>query len=199
MFSDPNLVSWVYTAVALLLPIIPAFIFYKFLPARADVSGPLQGLQIKLAGAFAGYFILFFLVFFSPRPVAEPFEIWTVKGLVASDLPIRKDDEIVVSLIPPPVETFIQPGSLQPVFVTSVLVTRKADGSITLPQLRIDRQPQGKFEPITIPLDDGFYSAFPSSVNGFNIARDIKKHEIDIMGGITIKRAPEAYSAGVSQ
>jgi hypothetical protein len=199
MFSDPNLVNWVYTAIALFLPIVPAFIFYKFLPAKADVSGPLQGLQIKLAGAFAGYFVLFFLVFFSPRPVAEPFEIWTVMGRVGSDSPILKDDEIVVSLIPPPVETYLQPDSALPVFRTSVLVTRKADGSITLPQLRIDRQPQGKFEPITIPLDDGFYSTFPSSANGLDIQRDRRKHEIDIKGGITLKKAPSVYSSAGTQ
>lgn len=43
----------------LLLPIIPAFIIYKFLPTSdTDVSGPYHGLSLKLKGAFAGYFLL---------------------------------------------------------------------------------------------------------------------------------------------
>ncbi|HUC82924.1 MAG TPA: hypothetical protein VMR70_18595 [Flavisolibacter sp.] len=46
-------------AVILLLPLIPAFLIYKFLPASdTDVSGPYQGLSLKLKGAFAGYFLL---------------------------------------------------------------------------------------------------------------------------------------------
>lgn len=46
-------------AAILLLPLVPAFIIYKFLPASdTDVSGPYQGLSLKLKGAFAGYFLL---------------------------------------------------------------------------------------------------------------------------------------------
>ncbi len=46
-------------AAILLLPVIPAYILYKFLPASdTDVSGPYKGLSIKLKGAFAGYFLL---------------------------------------------------------------------------------------------------------------------------------------------
>lgn len=46
-------------SVILLVPLIPAFIIYKFLPASdTDVSGPYQGLSLKLKGAFAGYFLL---------------------------------------------------------------------------------------------------------------------------------------------
>lgn len=46
-------------AAILLLPVIPAYILYKFLPAsETDVSGPYQGLSLKLKGAFAGYFLL---------------------------------------------------------------------------------------------------------------------------------------------
>lgn len=48
----------VLTAI-LIIPLMPAFIIYKFLPASdTDVSGPYQGLSLKLKGAFAGYFLL---------------------------------------------------------------------------------------------------------------------------------------------
>jgi hypothetical protein len=49
-------------AAILLLPVVPAYIIYKFLPVGkpedTDVSGPYKGLSLKLKGAFAGYFLL---------------------------------------------------------------------------------------------------------------------------------------------
>jgi hypothetical protein len=42
----------------LLLPLIPAFILYKFLPSKTAVKGPFKGLNINLTGAFGGYFLL---------------------------------------------------------------------------------------------------------------------------------------------
>src|SRR5450432_330204 len=45
-------------AAVLLLPLIPAFLLYKFLPSRTNVSGPFKGLNLKLTGAFGGYFLL---------------------------------------------------------------------------------------------------------------------------------------------
>ena len=62
-----------------------------------------------------------------------------------------------------------------------------------LPQLRVERQPSGKFDPITVPLDDGFYASFPDAAKPFKIQRDDQKQEIDIKSGITINRAPAIY------
>jgi len=44
--------------IIVLLPLIPAFLLYKFLPSKTNAAGPFKGLNIKLSGAFAGYFIL---------------------------------------------------------------------------------------------------------------------------------------------
>lgn len=48
--------------ILLLLPLVPAYIIYKFLPVGkaedTDLSGPFSGLSLKLKGAFAGYFLL---------------------------------------------------------------------------------------------------------------------------------------------
>jgi hypothetical protein len=44
--------------VIFLLPLIPAFLLYKFLPSKTNATGPFKGLNVKLSGAFAGYFIL---------------------------------------------------------------------------------------------------------------------------------------------
>src|ERR1700712_2293364 len=45
-------------AAVLLLPLVPAFLLYKFLPSRTSVAGPFKGLNLKLTGAFGGYFLL---------------------------------------------------------------------------------------------------------------------------------------------
>ncbi len=45
-------------AAVMLLPLIPAFLLYKFLPSKTSVSGPFKGLNLKLTGAFGGYFLL---------------------------------------------------------------------------------------------------------------------------------------------
>lgn len=42
----------------LLIPLIPAFIIYRFLPSKTSVTGPFKGLSLNLTGAFGGYFLL---------------------------------------------------------------------------------------------------------------------------------------------
>ena len=48
----------VVLSTILLIPLIPAFILYKFLPSKTVVTGPFKGLNINLTGAFSGYFLL---------------------------------------------------------------------------------------------------------------------------------------------
>src|SRR5207247_6190578 len=86
-----------YIAVVVLVPLIPAFLLYKFLPpGRTEVGGPFKGLDIKLSGAFAGYFLVVLivtslLVFLiktkpvvpcpvCPTPPATQYEVYTVAG-----------------------------------------------------------------------------------------------------------------------
>jgi hypothetical protein len=45
-------------AAILLMPMVPAVFFYWLLPGSATVSGPFKKLNIRLTGAFAGYFLL---------------------------------------------------------------------------------------------------------------------------------------------
>ncbi|HEX8844149.1 MAG TPA: hypothetical protein VF791_05875 [Pyrinomonadaceae bacterium] len=52
-----------YIAVAVLVPLIPAYILYRTLPAQASLGGPFKGLNLQLSGAFAGYFVLVLVVF----------------------------------------------------------------------------------------------------------------------------------------
>src|SRR5688572_26106823 len=117
MFSDLT-----YIAVVVLVPLIPAFLLYKFLPSgRTEVGGPFKGLDIKLSGAFAGYFLVVlivtpFVVFLikskpdvvcppCPKPPPTQYEVYTVTGKV--DLESSPDSEkldyklLTLSLAPP--------------------------------------------------------------------------------------------------
>jgi hypothetical protein len=94
-------------AGVILLPLIPAFIIFKLLPASADVSGPLQGFEIKLGGAFGAYFALVVLILFTKNAIWDPpppvYQVWTVTGTIndnggSSISPLGEGD---ISLLPP--------------------------------------------------------------------------------------------------
>jgi hypothetical protein len=78
-------------AVALLLitlvPIIPAAVTFKLLPSTAEADGPLQGLKIKLTGAFCGYFLIFLTLIGIRGNFEGPgYQQWSVQGtIVLSD------------------------------------------------------------------------------------------------------------------
>ncbi len=59
--SDTYLIL-IVKAVVTLLPIVPAYVLFRALPSQAEVSGPFQGMTIKLGGAFSAYFIVFLLL-----------------------------------------------------------------------------------------------------------------------------------------
>lgn len=44
--------------VVVLVPLIPAWVLYRYLPSRTVVTGPFKGFQLKLTGAFAAYFVI---------------------------------------------------------------------------------------------------------------------------------------------
>ena len=95
-------------AIVVLLPIVPAFLFYTYLPSTTIAEGPFKGLQIQLTGAFAAYFLTLLVVIgaaevwtgsASARRVEElerelatlkgeldqQFALWTIKGWVQED------------------------------------------------------------------------------------------------------------------
>jgi len=48
-------------ACVLLIPLFPAVLLYTKLPSKTAVTGPFKGLNLKLSGAFGGYFLLVLL------------------------------------------------------------------------------------------------------------------------------------------
>ena len=62
----------VIVVVIVLVPLVPAWILYRYLPSRTLVTGPFKGLQLKLTGAFAGYFVIALFCFGVIRSYVEP-------------------------------------------------------------------------------------------------------------------------------
>ncbi len=87
--------------VVFLIPVIPAFLFYKIIPSKTFVKGPFQGLQIDMSGAFAGYFILLLMIFVFMSPPESNWDIWTVTGdMYLSDGEIIYDNVLAVKVQP---------------------------------------------------------------------------------------------------
>jgi hypothetical protein len=69
----------------ILLPLLPAFLLFKLLPARAVVKGPLSGLQVNLSGAFGGYVALtvFITGVAAANHMLKPADpVWHVRGAI---------------------------------------------------------------------------------------------------------------------
>jgi hypothetical protein len=89
-------------AALVLVPIIPAFLFFKFIRSRARVSGSLSGLTISLGGAFGGYFalMLFLTSQFGPALLHPTMRTWKISGQVRL---APHDSQPVVGTVFPPI------------------------------------------------------------------------------------------------
>lgn len=192
MWSDPNFINLVYILTAMLLPIIPAYIVFKFLPTEANVGGPFHGLNLRLTGAFGGYFILVILILFAPRPKWEPEELWTVRGAFSDDTPISSSDELLVTVYPPPLHVFS--SAKERVFETKIQVPRN-NGTPVFPTLTVDREPAGQFEPAIIHLD----TSWANYGQHYDLQRDEVRHEIDIKDKVSLKKNSNRYNPAGTQ
>lgn len=76
--------------IIIIVPIIPAFVFFKIIPnEKSDVEGTFAGMKFKLGGAFAGYFLIFFVMIMvfdtdliKVNKEDPSWEIWDVEGRV---------------------------------------------------------------------------------------------------------------------
>ncbi len=95
---DPQLYKMLIFTIWFLVPLLPSFILYKFLPNnQVAVSGPFKGLKVDMAGAFAGYFILVIAAYFIVKQMIfekpAEYEAWTLKGYITDDkkMPLGKE------------------------------------------------------------------------------------------------------------
>ena len=137
----------VLLATLTLLPLVPSFLLFKLLPSDAKVSGPLKGLRLNLGGAFAGYFALFLaLWYFSPAICGSRYDVWRISGSVAFEPegsnPNTNDVQCNVS--PPSLRIEADRS-----FHWDVPVERKPDGTVVLPNVRLDLK---GYEPVVVHL-----------------------------------------------
>jgi hypothetical protein len=192
-----------YVAAVVLVPLIPAFLLYKFLPpGRTEVGGPFKGLDIKLSGAFAGYFLVVLivtslLVFLiktkpvppcpvCPTPPATQYEVYTVTGKVdlESDPNSQIDYKQLTFSLEPAERTVKPDGS----FSLEIPVKPGQNGKPEFPYLIVGHQ-NGGYSAETIPLDQNS----PYKRPDFTVDDDKAAKTIVVKPAIRLTFNPRAF------
>jgi hypothetical protein len=165
MFDDPL----VYLLVTILVPIVPAFIFFKWLPSEANVSGPWKGLRIKLTGAFGGYFLIFatLILLLKSKIVTPQTPLWTVVGQISADSHLTRDNQITCDTDPP--AGHVDAGN-------GYRVLFRKDDQGDFPDLLLTAKPDGLFQPLVIHLDPK-WQQLPQAIK---FSRDAIHHVITV-------------------
>lgn len=168
----------------ILLPLTPAYILYKALPAKTKVVGPFKGLNIQLSGAFGGYFLLVLVIigFVStrPRPRDPRYEVWKVTGKMKFDnswTDLQKEN-LQLSLIPGNQRIYAN-GDFEMLVAPEV----SEGGKLKFPKLLIR---QDGFQIVTIDLDnpEGSYG----QLNQAGVSRDFRTKDIEVKTPIELHR-----------
>ncbi|HEX5654578.1 MAG TPA: hypothetical protein VFX58_15985 [Chitinophagaceae bacterium] len=129
--------EFIYLLAWFILPLIPAFLLFKFLPSVGNLEGPFKGMQLKFGGAFAGYLVLFVV----SKGVTESWmkkadtteEVWTIKGDIVS-----RDDRFDVREDKPQFQIDPQGQRFQMrCFDVKVVATADAKGYLSFPLLTL--------------------------------------------------------------
>jgi hypothetical protein len=178
----------IFVLIVVLVPMFPAWMFFKFLPKNAaTVNGKWYGLEIKLTGAFAGYFVLFAAIFWETKshmvvqPEVATGVLWQVVGQISPNSQISADNQIIADTDPPSGHV-LDNGVFEIDF-------RKGDKD-QFPNIRLTCKPDGTFKPITIPLDE----KFDKIKQDYRVTKDAKKHLINIDDPVTIVKVPPLAS-----
>lgn len=141
----------IMTAVVL-LPMIPAYVLFRFLPSEGRASGPLHGLKVKFGGAFAGYLVVFLALLWVRPAHANHYHSWNVSGTIdfqrdASE-PLPDPSDTRVGVVPPQLQ--VHSLGVQGVFNFEIPVIDDEGGRPVFPDLRFDLP---GYLSATIPLD----------------------------------------------
>lgn len=133
--------------IAVLLPIIPSVILFKYLPTDATVEGPYKGMKTKFKGAFAGYFIILLVIggLIELNTPSIPFEVWHITGNAV----LQDGEQLLptdISINPPNVNV-----SKAGTFYLDIPVGKKDGNVLHFPTISLAHQ---GFNSVDIPLDD---------------------------------------------
>lgn len=177
-----------FMLLILLVPIVPAFVLFKFLPNTADLSGPLKGLNVKISGAFAGYVVGVLLSWQITTSLLEPVwaDNWTIHGHVLfDDAPSshHSPSEVVVITRPPLADIDPNTGELE----MTVPIARSHNGVVDVERVVFTFN---GYEPITVPLDLDQKHLSTYGPN-YQVTFDAKRHQIQIGKPIVLTKAAQ--------
>ncbi len=171
----------VYLVILILLPIVPAYLLFKSLPSTADVTSVFKGRQIKLTGAFAGYFLLFYICMLQFKSLIQPdeiYQVWTLSGTVvdaANNRPVDDTRNPKIAYAPP---SSITNG----VFQLKIVAEKKID-RIEFPRLSVKAD---SFETYNLQSLSYDISKGHKDINSWQM--DDKNKTADFIGNIILHR-----------
>lgn len=153
-----------------LVPLIPAYILFKFLASQGSVTSAdgsaakLLGLKIQLGGAFAGYFALLVVLLYAFKPYLTPPParlVWTLQGQVVDDhqqpVPITGDNFALLPQQRPPISTNAAGG-----FLLDFIADPQNPGGVTFPVITVS---YGDYLPKQVQLDSCAQATSKSGLN----------------------------------
>jgi hypothetical protein len=175
--------DYVYLLLILLIPILPAFILFTFLPSSSDVEGPLKGLKVKLGGAFAGYIVAVFLSWKVAISLLEPTwsDNWTVLGQVKFDGAAHPRPSEALVMVRPPAPDIDKSGGLH----FSVAIPRYHDSATDIPRLIITYE---GYETAAVPLDSDRKHLASYGGEDYQVTFDVKNRHIFIKKPIVLSK-----------
>ena len=174
----------------ILLPLTPAYILYKALPAKTKVSGPFQGLNIQLSGAFGGYFLLVLVIigFISSRPgPPDPrYQVWKVTGKMKFDKSWTdaEKEKVQLSLIPGNQRIYAN-GDFEMLMALEVA----EGGKLKFPKLLLR---QDGYQIVTIDLDKDNSDEHYGGLNQ-TISKDFRTRDVDVKIPVELQRDEIPY------
>lgn len=175
-------------SLIILLPLIPAFLLYKYLPAETHVSGPFKGLSIQLTGSFAGYFLIVLAAGYFVREQLKPVQVaqlWNVRGtvkLVPDGHALPSADVSLV--VRPPISSGVQ-----------------ADGGFEIGQVPVSNDPQTQFMlEVSAPARETRMVHFwrPEDDSVFGIRYDSARRVIEISKPVLLTTSTQGYQPGAA-
>jgi hypothetical protein len=169
-----------FNAAAVLLPLVPAILLFKYLPSSGEVDGPFRQLRIKFGGAFAAYLVLFIVMWEAIPKDLHHYHTWTVRGVVQLKHPDKEQApslrEVICRIIPPKFEVE-NDGS----FSFEIPVPEDDHGRPQYPDLQINLT---DYAGVTVPIPQGHLPGYGAPIIPLKIEKDFRT--IDLMSPVVL-------------
>lgn len=173
-----------YTLLIILVPLVPAFILFRFLRSTADVEGPLRGLHVKLTGPFAAYVVGVLLTSHIVANLMEPVlaDTYTIVGNIQVDDAAsgRPSPREVVVVSRPPDPSIADNGGFQ----MKMAIPRSASTAPDLQQLVFSKS---GYQTATVALYTDRSQLASYGGEDYDITFDRQNHVIKIGKHIVMK------------